>query len=124
MRVGTHTRELVRARTAHAGDRVAAAAAVLSVAFLTSCGVKPQQVETLHGGTLATLREAQSIEALTDVATVPGRDARMRRAERVVAFVAGETPVAVSLRLLDDHEIVNLAVDTSGERRAALAATW
>ncbi len=101
--------------------RILIPAAVLSAA---SCAVTPREITNVRGGPLATLLDQESIRSLhePDLLIAERASARMRNGEKVLGLVVGEHAVAISLRVLDDHEIVNLEpLDASGP---ALAATW
>ena len=98
--------------------------ALLSLLFLSgACVHHPREVETIQGGKLATLRAVEEVRSLQDPAFFTAEQAAnlMRADEKVLGFEAGETALAISLRLLDDHEIVNLKL---GEASSAVAATW
>ena len=88
-----------------------------------ACVSHPMKVETLQGGTLATMREVEDIQSLhsPQLLTVDKAADLMREDEEVLGFQVGERAVAIALRVLDDHEIVNLARD---ESTPAIAATW
>lgn len=94
--------------------------ALLSV--LAACRHRPLAVQEIGGGTLATLRPQEDMRALRDPALLSAEDAArwMRPHEKVLGFDSGGTSVAISLRLLDDHEIINLSLPSV----PGLAATW
>ena len=103
-------------------NRLAVAFAI--VALAGSCARRPLEVDEVHGGTLATLRPPEDIRSLHDPdlldAEAAGR--AMRPEEKVVGFEVGGRSIAIALRVLDDHEIVNLRVAHDPE--SAYAATW
>ena len=88
------------------------------------CSRKPLEVEGLAGGRLVTVRPPADIASLNDppLLTADEADAWMRPSTPVVGYVSEGHAIAVSLRTLDDHEIVNLRFGTEGS--AAYAATW
>lgn len=102
---------------------------IKAIAFLSllllggACVHHPVKVETIQSGTLATMRAEEEIRSLHDPAFLTAKEATnlMRPDEKVLGFAAGEIAVAISLRVLDDHEIVNLKL---GESSSAVAATW
>ena len=94
--------------------------ALLSV--LAACRHRPLVVQEIRGGTLATLRPQEDMRALRDPELLSAEDAAgwMRPDTKVLGFNSGGISVAISLRLLDDHEIVNLSLPSVPD----LAATW
>lgn len=69
------------------------------------------------------MRDMEEIRSLHDPVFFTAKEAAhlLRPDEKVLGFKTGEIAVAISLRVLDDHEIVNLEL---GEPAAAIAATW
>ncbi len=89
---------------------------------LVSCLPTPLERRPLAGGELAVMRAAEEIQSVQDPEFVPADEAApvMRSGEQVLGFEVDGAPIAIALRLLDDHEIVNGALDPS----RTFAATW
>lgn len=91
---------------------------------VTSCLPKPIETRELAGGTLATMRPPEEIPSLHDprFLTVDEVGNSMRDGEKVLGFETGGRPMAIALRVLDDHEIVN--GNPGNDPADAFAATW
>lgn len=99
-------------------------AAGLFLPLVASCAHHPLEVREVGGGPLATMRPVEDIPSLHDAQFLPAAEAagHMRPGEEVIGFVVGGEPMAIALRVLDDHEIVNGRAAAAPE--AAFAATW
>jgi hypothetical protein len=89
-----------------------------------ACVPRPTHVTEIEGAPLATLRPAEDIPSVhdPDLLTASEADRVLRQDSEVIGFVLDGQPVAVALRLLDEHEIVNLQLgDRDGN---GVAATW
>ena len=89
----------------------------------TACLPKPQHTEDLHDSQLVTMRPREDIPSIHDPGFLYGADAdrAMRPKEKVLGFVRDGVPVAISVALLDRHEIVN--GDMGGED-GPFVASW
>ena len=87
---------------------------------LLSCLPQPLQTEDLHDSRLVTMRLREDIPSVSDPEFVRGdqADRLMRPSEKILGLLSGNTPVAISVALLDRHEIVN---DDAGE---PFVASW
>ena len=85
---------------------------------------QPRDLTELAGGTLAVMKDVQEIEALVDppLETAAQAMKATKADERVLGFELSEQSIAISLRLLDDHEIVNARLGS--DPATAFAATW
>lgn len=89
---------------------------------LFSCLPAPLERRSIAGGELAVMRAEEDIQSVHDPEFVLADEATpvMRSGEQVLGFEVDATPIAIALRLLDDHEIVNGALDPS----RTFAAAW
>lgn len=94
------------------------------IALVASCARTPLEIDEVRGGTLATMRSAESIRSLHDPTLIDAAAAErlMRPGQKVVGFEVGGRSIAIALRVLDDHEIVNLSLAQDPE--SAYAVTW
>ena len=97
---------------------------LLLLTLATACARTPIEVVQLKGGSLATMRPPEDIQSLHDpqLLTVEQADGRLRDDERVLGIEIGDRAVAIALRVLDDHEIVNASL--ADDPGSAFAATW
>lgn len=96
---------------------------VLAASGVAGCA-QPRGLTELAGSTLAMMRDLQEIKALVDppLETAAQAMKAMKADQRVLGFELSEQSFAISLRLLDDHEIVNGQLGS--DPAAAFAATW
>ncbi len=89
-------------------------------AVLLGCLPQPLQTEDLHDSRLVTMRAREDIASVSDPEFVRGdqADRLMRPSEKILGFLSGNTPVAISVALLDRHEIVN------GDAGEPFVASW
>ncbi len=90
------------------------------LAVMLGCLPQPLQTEDLHDSRLVTMRPREDIPSLSDPEFVKGdqADRLMRSSEKILGFLSGNTPVAISVALLDRHEIVN------GDAGEPFVASW
>ncbi len=100
------------------------AVAIAIVALAGSCARRPLKVDKVGGGTLVTMRPPEDIRSLHDPELLDAASGAraMRPKEKVVGFDMSGRSIAIALRVLDDHEIVNLSL--AHDPGSAYAATW